>query len=411
MSLFENTLAQINEAADIMSLDENVKAVISHPKKMLQVSVPVKMDDGKTKVFKGYRVQHSDVRGPCKGGIRYHWQVDIDEVKALATWMSMKCAVVNIPYGGAKGGVECNPKEMSQGELERLSRAYITSISQIVGPELDIPAPDVYTNAQIMAWFADEFSKIKGKPQLGVVTGKPLDFGGSLGRNTATAQGGVYVLLKYLKDNNIDPKGMKVVVQGFGNAGMFGATILHSEGMKIVGVSDSKGGIYKEEGFDPNSVLEAKQAKGSVQDFDGVEKMTNEELLELECDVLVLAALENQVHKDNAKNIKGKIILELANGPITPEGDEIIVKNNIEVIPDILANAGGVTVSYFEWVQNLANFYWTEKEVQEKLKPIMEKSLDDVLSMKNKYNSTMRQAAFILAIKRIEDTMTLRGIV
>ena len=411
MSLFENTLAQINEAADIMSLDENVKAVISHPKKMLQVSVPVKMDDGKTKVFKGYRVQHSDVRGPCKGGIRYHWQVDIEEVKALATWMSMKCAVVNIPYGGAKGGVECNPKEMSQGELERLSRAYITSISQIVGPELDIPAPDVYTNAQIMAWFADEFSKIKGKPQLGVVTGKPLDFGGSLGRNTATAQGGVYVLLKYLKDNNIDPKGLKVVVQGFGNAGMFAAKILHAEGMQITGVSDSKGGIYAEAGFDPNAVLEAKQAKGSVQDFDGVEKMTNEELLELECDVLVLAALENQVHKDNATNVKGKIILELANGPITPEGDEIIVKNNIEVIPDILANAGGVTVSYFEWVQNLANFYWTEKEVQEKLKPIMEKSLDDVLSMKNKYNCSMRQAAFILAIKRIEDTMKLRGIV
>lgn len=411
MSLFENTLAQINEAADIMQLDENVKEVISHPKKMLQVSVPVKMDDGKTKVFKGYRVQHSDVRGPCKGGIRYHWQVDIEEVKALATWMSMKCAVVNIPYGGGKGGVECNPKELSTGEMERLSRGYIGAISQIVGPELDIPAPDVYTNAQVMAWFADEFSKLRGKPSIGVVTGKPLEFGGSLGRNTATAQGGVYVLLKYLKDNNIDPKGLKVVVQGFGNAGMFGATILHDEGMKIVGVSDSKGGIYAEEGFDPHEVYKVKQEKGSVQNFEGVQKMKNEELIELDCDVLVLAALENQVHEDNAANVKGRIILELANGPITPEGDEILVKNNVEVIPDILANAGGVTVSYFEWVQNLANFYWTEEEVQQKLKPIMEQALEDVLATKNKYNSSMRQAAFILAIKRIEDTMRLRGIV
>ncbi len=411
MSLFENTLAQINEAAGIMQLDENIKEVISHPKKMLQVSVPVKMDDGKVKVFKGYRVQHSDVRGPCKGGIRYHWQVDIEEVKALATWMSMKCAVVNIPYGGGKGGVECNPKELSDAEMERLSRGYIDAISQIVGPELDIPAPDVYTNAQVMAWFADEFSKIKGKPSIGVVTGKPLEFGGSLGRNTATAQGGVYVLLKYLRDNDIDPKGLKVVVQGFGNAGMFGATILHKEGLKIIGVSDSKGGIYKEEGFDPNAVFDVKKSKGSVQDFEGVEKITNEELIEKDCDVLVLAALENQVHKDNAQNIKGKIILELANGPITPEGDEILVKNEIEVIPDILANAGGVTVSYFEWVQNLANFYWTEEEVQQKLKPIMEKALADVLTMKNKYRSSMRQAAFIVAIKRIEDTMKLRGIV
>jgi len=411
MSLFENTLAQINEAAGIMGLDANVKEVISHPKKMLEVSVPVKMDDGKTKVFKGYRVQHSDVRGPCKGGIRYHWQVDIEEVKALATWMSMKCAVVDIPYGGGKGGIECNPKELSEGEMERLSRGYIGAISQIIGPELDIPAPDVYTNAQIMSWFADEFSKIKGKPQMGVVTGKPLEFGGSLGRNTATAQGGVYVLLKYLKDNNIDPKGLKVIVQGFGNAGMFAAKILYAEGLKIIGVSDSKGGIYKEGGFDPNEVDAVKQEKGSVQNFESMDKLTNEELLELDCDVLVLAALENQIHKDNAINVKGKIILELANGPITPEADEILVKKKVEIIPDILANAGGVTVSYFEWVQNLANFYWTEKEVQQKLKPIMEKALEKVLIMQNKYESTMRQAAFILAIKRIEDTMRLRGVV
>lgn len=411
MSLFENTLAQINEASSIMKLDPNVKEILSHPKKMLQVSVPVKMDNGKVKVFKGYRVQHSDVMGPCKGGVRFHWQVDLNEVKALATWMSMKCSVVNIPYGGGKGGVECNPKEMSQGELERLSRGYIGAISQIIGPELDIPAPDVYTNAQIMSWFADEFSKLQGKPCLGVVTGKPLEFGGSKGRNTATAQGGVYVLLKYLHDQQIDPKGLKVVVQGFGNAGMFGAKILHEAGLKIIGVSDSKGGIQMADGMDPFKVDEFKQANGSVLDFPGSTKVTNEELLEIECDVLVLAALENQVHKDNAGKIKTKVILELANGPITPEGDAILIKKGTEVLPDILANAGGVTVSYFEWVQNLANLYWTEDEVQKRLQPIMEEAFEEVSCTQRKFKCSMRQAAFITAISRIEKTMRFRGMV
>lgn len=411
MSLFANTLAQINEAAELMGLDENVKEVLSHPQKMLEVSIPIKMDDGKVKVFKGYRVQHSDVRGPCKGGIRYHWQVDIEEVKALATWMSMKCAVVNIPYGGGKGGIECNPKELSAGELERLSRAYIRAISQIVGPELDIPAPDVYTNAQIMAWFADEFSKLQGKPSLGVVTGKPLEYGGSLGRNTATAQGGVYVLLKYLQDKKINSQGLKVVIQGFGNAGMFMAKILEERGMKIVGVSDSKGGIFQSTGLEIQKVDAIKQKAGSVQNYTEAEKITNAEILEAECDILILAALENQIHAENAVKVKAKIILELANGPIMPAGDQILAKQKIEVIPDILANAGGVTVSYFEWVQNLANFYWTEEEVQLKLKPIMEKALDDILNIQKQYDCTMRQAAFILAMGRIEQTMRVRGIV
>ena len=411
MSLFENTLAQINEASAIMKLDSNVQAILSYPKKMLEVAVPVKMDNGKIKVFKGYRVQHSDIMGPCKGGVRFHWEVDLEEVKALATWMTMKCSVVNIPYGGGKGGVECNPKEMSQGELERLSRGYIGAISQIIGPNLDIPAPDVYTNAQVMAWFADEFSKLKGKPSLGVVTGKPLEFGGSKGRNTATAQGGVYVLLRYLKDQQIDSEGLRVAVQGFGNAGMFAAKILHEANLKIIAVSDSKGGIYAEEGLDPFAVADAKKLKGSVQNYSRGKLISNKELLELDCDVLVVAAMENQIHKKNAEKIKTKVILELANGPVTPEADCILDKKKIEILPDILVNAGGVTVSYFEWVQNLANFYWEEDEVQTKLKDIMENALEDVDCTKRKYGCNMRQAAFITAISRIEKTMKLRGIV
>ncbi|MCT4592227.1 MAG: Glu/Leu/Phe/Val dehydrogenase [Candidatus Gracilibacteria bacterium] len=409
MSLFQNTLKQIEKASRAMRLSDDAKEIISAPERMLEVSIPVRMDNGKIKVFQGFRVQHSTLRGPAKGGVRFHYETDMEEVKALATWMSIKCSVVNIPLGGGKGGITCNPKELSPAELERLTRGFVEAISPIIGPDKDVPAPDVNTNPQIMAWFADEFSKLKGVNQLGVVTGKPIEVGGSLGRGQATAQGGVYVLNKYCETEEIDQKKLKVIIQGFGNAGNNAAQILKAQGFEIVGVSDSKGGIYSESGLNVDEIMKIKNETGSVQNTPNVEKCTNEELIEKNCDILILAALENQVHKDNANNIKAKIILELANGPITPEADEILCEKGVEVIPDILANAGGVTVSYFEMVQNAMNYYWTEEEVQAKLKTIMEQSLEDVLREKNRCKCDMRTGAFISAIARIEKALSLRG--
>jgi glutamate dehydrogenase/leucine dehydrogenase len=412
MSLFENTLKQIERAAKLMQLNVNVEAVLKNPERIIQVSIPVKMDNGCLRIFQGFRVQHNSMRGPYKGGIRFHPDVDMEEVKALATWMTMKCAVVNIPLGGGKGGVIVNPKELSARELEQLTRQYTQALAPFIGPDLDIPAPDVYTNPQIMAWIVDEYSKIKGRNVLGVVTGKDVAVGGSIGRASATSQGGVYVLAEYLKQQGKPVDGMTVVVQGFGNAGSHVAKMLHGAGFKVIGVSDSRGGLYCEHGLEPELALGCKLEKGSVGECipegQTCSRITNQELLELKCDVLVLSALENQVTKDNAENVKAGVILELANGPVTPEADEILKAAGIPIIPDILANAGGVTVSYFELVQNQMNYYWTGEEVQEKLKKIMVDAWKTVDQNSTKYHCTYREAAFITAMKRLEAVITMR---
>jgi len=409
MNFYENTLINMQKAAKVMKLDKETLDVLSHPKRTLMATLPVRMDDGQMKYFDAFRVQHNDIRGPFKGGFRYLPEVDVDEIRALATEMTFKCAVAGIPYGGGKGGVACNAKEMSEGELERVTRKYVQAMHKAIGPEVDIPAPDMYTTPQIMAWFMDEYSTLAGKYSPGVVTGKPIEVGGSLGRGTATAQGGAYVLEEYMKRNNLDPTKTKVIIQGFGNAGRYAAEILHSMKYIITGVSDSKGGLYNEKGLDPNCVIKAKQAKGSVTECSSGKKVTNKEILEKPCDVLVLAAMENQVTKENMKNIKAKIILELANGPTTAEADEHLAKKGVVAIPDILANAGGVTVSYFEWLQNQLQYYWPIEEVNTKLKRAMLEALDRVLDLQHKHKTTMRMAAYISAFDRLEKAMKLRG--
>jgi len=413
MSLFENTLKQINEAAEIMNLDKDIITILSHPKRIMQVSLPIRMDSGEIKVFEGFRVQHNDLAGPFKGGIRYHEQVDMGEVKALAAWMTMKCAVVGIPLGGAKGGIIVDPKKLSQRELEQLTRKYTDRIEPIIGPDKDVPAPDVNTNGQIMAWVVDEYMKLGNTNKKGVVTGKPIECGGSAGRDTATAQGGVYVLDEIVAEKGIKAEETRIIVQGFGNAGGTMAMLLADQGYKICGVSDSKGGLYCANGFDPRKVDACKIEKGSVTECkmvaDGCEVCTNEELLEKDCDILILAALENQVNEKNADNVKAKIVFELANGPTTPEADKIFAKKGVMVVPDILANAGGVTVSYFELVQNETQYYWTAEEVQTKLKPIMVNGWERVSGIQKKYNCTLRQAAFISAMTRLKAIMEQRG--
>lgn len=401
---------QLDRAAKIMNLDPAIHSILREPMKELHVAIPVKMDDGKIKVFKGYRVQYNDARGPYKGGIRYHPEETIDTVRALAAWMTWKVALVNIPYGGGKGGVICNPKEMSQGELERLSRGYIGAIWQIIGPEMDIPAPDVYTNPQIMAWMMDEFSKLRGYYCPGVITGKPIPLGGSEGRGDATARGGIYTVKEAAKHLNINLNNTTVAVQGYGNAGSF-AAILSKKlfGAKIVAMSDTKGGIYSAQGFDPEAVLKHKQKTGSVIKFPGTKPISNEELLELEVDVLWPSAIEEMIDGDNAGRIKAKIIAEAANGPTTPAADEILDKKGIFVIPDFLCNAGGVTVSYFEWVQNLYGYYWSAEEVHKRLEQKMTRAFQDTLNASGEYKVNMRTAAYIVAIRRVAEAMKLRG--
>ena len=407
MAVFDNVKTQLNKVKNITKYNESEMQVLLNPKRVLQVNFPVKMDNGKVKRFQGYRVQFNDARGPTKGGIRFHPQVDLSEVKSLAFWMALKCAVVDIPYGGGKGGVEVNPKELSNNELENLSRGFIKAIHEMVGPTIDVPAPDVYTTPQIMAWMLDEYEKIKGEHLPGLITGKPLELGGSQGRGTATAQGGAYTLRELMKIKSMEPVSTSVAIQGFGNAGSFMAKILDNWGYKIVAVSDSKGAIYDKDGMDVAKLLEYKATEGSVKGF--AEDISNSELLELDVDVFVPAALENQITKDNAANIKAKIIVELANGPTTPEADTILEENNIVLIPDILANAGGVTVSYFEWVQNNLGYYWTEEEVLEKLEKIMVRSFNDTYKTSEKHSTSMRNAAYILAIDRILTAEKLRG--
>lgn len=408
---FESALKQLARAAEVMKLDPGVLARLQHPKRELRVSVPVRMDDGSLKVFEGYRVQYDDTRGPAKGGIRFHPQTDINEVKALAFWMTFKCATVGIPYGGAKGGITVDPKGLSVGELERLTRSYVNALGDFIGADRDIPAPDVYTTPQIMGWIMDEFSKLRGVNTPGVVTGKPLSVGGSEGRGFATAQGGIYVLQALVAKKGWKPEETRVVIQGFGNAGSYMMKLLQKLGFKVIAVSDSAGGIMNAAGLDGEAVGAHKKSTGKVANFPGAENITNAELLELECEVLVPAALENQITAENAARIKAKAVIELANGPTTPEADEILSKAGVSVVPDILANAGGVTVSYFEWVQNLMNYYWTEKEVLEKLQPIMEKSFTAVWETAQTHQVDLRTAAYVVATGRIAEAMKARGMV
>ncbi|MCF8008650.1 MAG: Glu/Leu/Phe/Val dehydrogenase [Halanaerobiales bacterium] len=408
-TVYKNVLKQLDNAAEVLNLDKQVKELLQEPMRTLTVSIPVKKDDGSIHVYKGFRCQHNDVLGPTKGGIRFHPQVCEDEVKALAAWMTFKCSLVGIPYGGAKGGVLVNPKELSRNELERLSRGFIQAISPIIGPDKDIPAPDVYTDAQVMSWFMDEFSKIKGVNTPGLVTGKPVVLGGSFGRHSATARGVMYTVREAAKAIDLNLNGATVAVQGYGNAGSFSAKFLSELGCKIVAANDSKGGVYCEDGIDAVKLAKHKKETSSVTDFDNCQELTNEELLTLDVDILVPAALENQITKDNADKIRARMIAEAANGPTTPEADEILFKKNIMIIPDILANAGGVTVSYFEWVQNLANYYWSKEEVDKKLEQIMVEAFEKVYNTHQELNVNMRVSAFIVAINRLTEAMEARG--
>jgi glutamate dehydrogenase (NAD(P)+) len=407
---FEIAQAQFDTAADHLKLDDGLRTILKTPKRQLIVSIPVRMDDGRIKVFEGFRVQHSLARGPAKGGIRYHPDVTLDEVKALASWMTWKCATVNIPYGGGKGGVRVDPKQLSLGELERLTRRYATEISPIIGADRDIPAPDVYTNSQTMAWIMDTISMFHGHTELGVVTGKPLSLGGSKGRNEATARGCQYTTRAACEVKGMSLKGAKVVVQGYGNAGGIAARLFHEDGATIIAVSDSKGGIYNERGIDPDAVLKFKEENGSVVGFKGCDRVTNQELLELRCDVLVPAALENTITMENAEHIRAKIVAEAANGPTTPGADRILHERGIFVIPDILCNAGGVTVSYFEWVQDLYSFFWPEQEVNKYLERTMTSAFKEVHAAAEKYHVDMRTGAYITAVARVAEATRVRGI-
>jgi glutamate dehydrogenase (NAD(P)+) len=406
---YEFALRQFERAADQLGLDAGTRSVLRNPKRQLIVSVPVKMDDGSIRVFQGYRVQHSIARGPSKGGIRYHPGVTLDEVKALAMWMTWKCAVVSIPFGGAKGGITVDPKAISLGENERMTRRFTSEISIVLGHDRDIPAPDVYTNSQTMAWMMDTYSMIKGYSTLGVVTGKPLSVGGSAGRNEATAEGCYVSIEEAAKRQGLSLKGATAAVQGFGNAGMHVARFLEEAGTRVVAVSDSKGGILDKKGLNVASVVAAKEKKGSVTAARG-EKVGNDEVLELPVDILVPAALEGVITRRNAARIKARIVAEAANGPTTPDADDILNKKGIVVIPDILANAGGVTVSYFEWVQDLYSFFWDPEMVRTQLQRTIRKAYGDVEEMARRHDTDLRTGALILAVGRVHEATKIRGI-
>ncbi len=403
-------LTQLDEAAELIELDEAIHNKLRKPKRVMTVSIPTRMDDGSFQVFTGYRAQHNMDRGPCKGGIRYHPDVNIEEVIALAMWMTYKCAVVNIPYGGAKGGVICNPKEMSEGELERMTRRFTTELVEVIGPEKDIPAPDVYTNAQVMAWIMDTYSMQKGYSVPAVVTGKPIALGGSLGREKATGRGCVFTVREAMKRLGIPMEGATIAVQGFGNVGASAAELIEPYGCKIVAASDSSGGVYNPNGMPAQSLMEHKAESGSVVGFPDADEITNEELLELEVDVVIPAALENAINEGNADRIKAKIIAEGANGPTTPAAQKILNENDVFVIPDILANAGGVTVSYFEWVQGLQAYFWTEDEVNTQLENIMVRAFDEVYAEHERRGVDMRAAAMAVAVGRVAEAIQMRGI-
>ena len=401
---------QFDLAAERLGLDEGMRRVLREPRREFTVHFPVHMDDGSVQVFTGYRVQHNLGRGPAKGGIRYHQDVSLDEVKALAMWMTLKCAVVGIPYGGGKGGVIVDPKKLSQKELEGLSRRFFTEIEVLIGPEKDIPAPDVNTNAQVMAWFMDTYSMHQGYTVPGVVTGKPISLGGSEGRNEATARGCIYTIVEAARHRGMDLRKATVAVQGFGNAGSIAARLIAEEGSTVVAVSDSTGGIHNPAGLDVAKVIAWKGEHGTVQGFPGASDVTNAEVLEVECDILIPAALENQITDRNAGRVKAKLVAEAANGPTTPDADVILAANGVFMIPDILCNAGGVTVSYFEWVQDLNRDQWTEIEVNEKLRVMMKKAFHETLAIAERESCDMRTAAYLLAVERVANAMTMRGL-
>lgn len=408
---FDNFVAVMDKAAGVMGIIEEDYLTFKYPERELKVALPVRMDDGSLKVFEGFRIQHSTLRGPAKGGVRYHQNVNVDEVRALSAWMTFKCAVAAIPYGGGKGGIVCRPREMSKGELERLTRTYIDKISAIISPNTDIPAPDVGTNAQTMDWMVDEYSKLKGESVYGIVTGKSIEIGGSKGRNEATGRGVCFVTLEMMKKYNMKPEDCKIVIQGMGNVGSISAKLLAEEGAKIIAVSDVSCAIYNENGLDIAGIYKyLDSGKNLLDGYTGdCKRITNAELLELPCDILIPAALENQITAENADRIKAKIVIEAANGPTSVEADEILNKKGVKVLPDILSNSGGVIVSYFEWVQNLQNFYWEEDDVNAKLKRQIVGAFNDVFDAREKYDCTFRVAAYIVALNRLVTAKKLRG--
>jgi len=410
-SPFESMMERFRFASEILQLDEGMFQYLASPEKVVMVSIPVVMDDRSIRVFEGYRVIHDSVLGPSKGGIRYSPDVTLDEVKALAAWMTWKCAVVNVPFGGAKGGVRVNPKELSNAELERLTRRFTSNMLDVFGPDRDIPAPDMNTNEQIMAWIMDTYSMNNKKTETAVVTGKPVILGGSQGRKEATGRGVVTVTIAALSKLGLAASNATVVVQGFGNVGSISAKLIYEQGANILAISDISGGYYNKNGIDiPKAIAYSQENGNSLEGFDGAEPITNEELLELECDVLIPAAKEDQISRHNAHKIKAKIISEGANGPVTANADGILEEKGIMVIPDILANAGGVTVSYFEWVQDRQGYFWTEERVNRRLNRMMREAFDNIFKVSEEYNITLRQAAYVYAIKRVSATLSLRGI-
>jgi glutamate dehydrogenase (NAD(P)+) len=401
---------QFDMAAEYLKLDPGLRQILRTPKRVMEVSVPVKMDNGQTKVFTGFRVQHNVSRGPAKGGLRYHPNVTLDEVKALAAWMTWKTATVNLPYGGAKGGIVCDPKRMSKSELERMTRRYAAEIQPIIGPEVDIPAPDVYTDAQTMAWIMDTYAMTVGHAAPGVVTGKPVSIGGSEGRTDATGRGVLYVVEEACKVKKINLRGATVAIQGFGNVGSAVARLFAEKKAKIVAISDSRGGVHNPRGIDPLRALRYKERSGTVVGMPGASRISNDELLALKCDILIPAALENAITLHNADQIKAKIVAEAGNGPTTPHADEILSRKGVFVVPDILANAGGVTVSYFEWAQDLQGFFWQVQEVNSKLEFVMRRAFNDVHETMRKFHVYPRAAAYILAVGRVADATLVRGL-
>jgi glutamate dehydrogenase (NAD(P)+) len=401
---------QFDIAAEYLKLDQGLRQILRTPKRVLEVSIPTKMDNGQVKVFSGYRVQHNVARGPAKGGIRYHPSVTLDEVKALAAWMTWKTATVNIPYGGGKGGVICDPKRMTKPELERMTRRYTSEILPLIGPEKDIPAPDMYTDAQTMAWIMDTYSMTKGYSTLGVVTGKPLSIGGSEGRNEATARGCLVAVEEACRVKKMSVRGSSVAIQGFGNAGSLAAKLFSEKKARVIAISDSRGGVFNSRGIDPLKAMRYKERSGTVVGMPGTSRISNDELLAMKCDILIPAALENVITLNNADQIKAKIVAEAANGPTTPHADEVLARKGIMLLPDILANAGGVTVSYFEWVQDLQSFFWSEAEVNAKLESVMRRAFTEVHESARKHRTHMRTGAYCLAVGRVADATLVRGL-
>lgn len=410
LNIFRISQIQFDIAAEHLKLDQGLRQVLRTPKRMMEVAVPTKMDNGQVKVFQGYRVQHNVARGPAKGGIRYHPNVTLDEVKALAMWMTWKTATANIPFGGAKGGIICDAKRMSKAELERMTRRYCAEILPIVGPDKDIPAPDVYTDAQTMAWFMDTYSAAVGHSEFACVTGKPIALGGSEGRNEATARGCLFVVEEACKVKKMNLRGATVAIQGFGNAGSIAARLFTERKAKVVAISDSRGGVHNSRGIDPYKAARYKERSGTVVGMPGTSRISNEDLLTMKCEILIPAALETVITLNNADLIKAKIVAEAANGPTTPHADEALAKRGIMVLPDVLANSGGVTTSYFEWVQDLQGFFWSEAEVNAKLETVMRRAFQEVYETSRKNHVHMRTGAYMLAVGRVADATVLRGL-